>query len=459
MQQRALERIGRARRPVEQTLPERVRADERRCPQACRRGARRGRRAPRRARRRTGARAAPRAGTRRGSGDQSAESAVQPASAAEREQGDELEPGRDDPAGAATPGRRPPAARPSRPARLRVVVAALAEGEQHDRDRPRAPLLPTRAPTGPRRVVARRSASSGTCRSPPRRAGRHPASGLRVRRIDLEHDLERPRPRAEAGPRSGYESWASLRSGSEEMPPARLVDDLVRARDRAHTSAAAAPRPVAGDRQLHAGTNAPGRARSASVVEPSRGTSTRSRYWPNVTGWSSDGFDEAAEPSSGVGSGTKSGKKRKTRPTIAAIAAARAPPRGSSRRSTGSPSHRRRGPRSPGSLLRRRAVCFGAHAPTFTTRFQVRPPPSPSLTEIVNRNRPAFDFAGTFEHERSRSPGERVTALGEQLRRARAAKLEPGLRRVADGEPHAQRAAGLLPGRLAGSRAAGRGSP
>ncbi len=131
MEERALEGVGRARRPVEETLPERVctneadagkRAGEERAADGERRGEHRDvqERTLSLEQRRVAV-GRPERGERRPARERG-----------QREQGDELEPGRDDP----PVQQRQAAGRQQRdrpgPPDVRVVVAALAEGEQHD---------------------------------------------------------------------------------------------------------------------------------------------------------------------------------------------------------------------------------------------------------------------------------------------------------------------------------------
>ena len=75
----------------------------------------------------------------------------------------------------------------------------------------------------------------------------------------------------------------------------------------------------------------------------------------------------------------------------------------------------------------------------------MRPPPSPSLTEIVRRKRPALTFAGTRKHDRVRASFEGKAAVGENLRGTVAAELQPSLGSVADREPHRQLATAFVP--------------
>ena len=131
VEQRALERVGRARRPVEETLPERVRTDDadagkRAGEERAADGERRGEHGDvqERTLRLEQGRVAvgrPERGKRRPARERG-----------QREHGDELEPGRDDwPMQECEPGGRQQRDRPG-PPDVRVVVATLAEGEQHD---------------------------------------------------------------------------------------------------------------------------------------------------------------------------------------------------------------------------------------------------------------------------------------------------------------------------------------
>ena len=98
-------------------------------------------------------------------------------------------------------------------------------------------------------------------------------------------------------------------------------------------------------------------------------------------------------------------------------------------------------------------------APTLSTRVYVRPPPSPSATEIVSRSRPGFVFAGTASTSVVDSTGQLIAALGEELlpRLPGGAGAAPARR---DGPRAGPAASGRPSSRSpARSAAAARGSP